>query len=134
MIVEGDGRTTHRAIPVQQPNKYATLISQLESNKQDTKSLAQQIYNRFFGEEQESSKLSVFEEGSAHKTKYGRGRVGTQVVVTNDDLGVYAAQFYMGRKQQLNGVIDTATEMVAVEGKPCFTCEWPTYDIGPNIR
>ena len=40
----------------------------------------------------------------------------------------------MGKLQKLNGIIDTATELVAIEGKPCFTCEWPTYDIGPNIR
>ena len=30
-------------------------------------------------------------------------------------------------------IIDTATEIVAVEGDACFTCEWPTYDIWPSV-
>ena len=40
----------------------------------------------------------------------------------------------MGKKQLLYGIVDTATELVAVEGKPCFNCEYPTYDIEPSLE
>lgn len=40
----------------------------------------------------------------------------------------------MGRKLLLYAIIDTATELVAVEGKPCFNCEYPTYDIEPSVQ
>ena len=34
----------------------------------------------------------------------------------------------------MHGIIDTATEIVAIEGEPCFTCEWPVYDIEPSLE
>ena len=32
------------------------------------------------------------------------------------------------------GIIDTATELVAVEGEDCWNCSLPIYEIAPNVE
>ena len=40
----------------------------------------------------------------------------------------------MGKKTLMYGIIDTATELVAVEGEPCWSCALPIYDISDNVE
>ena len=59
-IIEGENRTTHRAIPVQHPNKYATLISQIDSDQDggSRSSFTETLYEGVFGASEESRRLS----------------------------------------------------------------------------
>jgi hypothetical protein len=67
-----------------------------------------------------------------NNAKYMKGRLGTsakgQVEQVTDN--VYAANFVLGGRAQKKGVIDTATDFVAVESSECTSCTGLGYTPG----
>ena len=123
-IIEGEGRSTHRATPVaDKANKYGSIISQL--NKEKYKSPETKLYEKIFGAEEETPQRS-----NRHF------RLGAQqAIVTNQKEDLFTTAFYMGGKQQMSAIVDTATDLVAVEGASCTFCTFTgeTYDIEGNL-
>lgn len=54
--------------------------------------------------------------------------------MSNVEEDLFTAKFFMGGKKEMNAIIDTATDFVAVEGKGCSNCNWHTYDIQSNVN
>jgi hypothetical protein len=55
-IIEGENRSTHRAMPVSASNKYESLISKL--NKKPYTTPATRLYESIFGEPEEDTKTT----------------------------------------------------------------------------
>ena len=121
-IIERENGSTHRAQPIADSgNKYGSIVSKI--NKEPYKTPATRLYEKVFGEpEEKSQRKSVSKRLGA-----------SQAVVTNSKDDLFTAAFYMGGKQQMNAIIDTATDLVAVEGFPCDNCNGDVYDISGNI-
>lgn len=110
-IIEGEGRSTHRATPVADTaNKYGSIISQI--NKEKYKSPETRLYEKIFGAEEETPQRSnrSFRLGAQ------------QAIVTNQKEDLFTTAFYMGGKQQMEAIVDTATDLVAVKGASCTNC------------
>ena len=85
-IVEGEGRSSHRATPVADTNKYGSIISQI--NKEKYKSPETRLYEKIFGAEEEAPQRSnrSFRLGAQ------------QAIVTNTKEDLFKTAFFMGGK------------------------------------
>ena len=61
---------------------------------------------------------------------FGRGRLGQTVKIEADlyDQYGYAARFVMGGQKTMYALVDTATEVTAVNGVNCTSCNGDLYD------
>ena len=67
---------------------------------------------------------------------FGRGRLGQTVKIEADlyDQYGYAARFVMGGQKTMYALVDTATEVTAVAGVNCTSCNGETYDPRSSIQ
>lgn len=62
--------------------------------------------------------------------KFRKGRLGdSRMTVKNPEADVFAATFFMANEVEMDAIIDTATELIALQGAECEECTGTKYDI-----
>lgn len=51
------------------------------------------------------------------------------MTVKNPEADVFAATFFMANEVEMDAIIDTATELIALQGAECEECTGTKYDI-----
>ena len=125
-IIEHETRSTHRAEPLRiNVDKYAALKSDM--NFGGRKSAETRLYEMVYGESEETLELQralEYRQKLEKNAKYGKGRLGidAQAIVEVIDDDVFAANFIMGGRLPMKGILDTATDLVTVESDDCQGC------------
>lgn len=91
------------------------------------KSLEDRLWEAIFGTSEQEKYLKGQVTGKNNrrrKEKYGKGRLGVDLSmsVQEVDEDVYAGDFIMGGRHWMKGIVDTATDLVAVFSDECTTC------------
>ena len=129
-IIQQENRSTHRVTQVKTSNdKYAAIKSDM--NYRSHMSPSDRVYQTFFGETEEEialKKVAAAHYNKETSQKYGRGRLGdSKSIVENISEDVFAANFVMGGRYSMKGIVDTGTEFVSIQSSECTNCDGYKY-------
>ena len=69
------------------------------------------------------SSLKSYQQGSKHgKTEHGRLQ-SFNTIMQSYPGDLFVGQFYPGGQVQMEGIFDSATDMIAIQGMWCSECE-----------
>ena len=130
-VVEQETRSSHRTKLASIPDKYETIVNQ--DYMTNRKSYADQMYESVFGISQEEETLKQVAQRKSGKFSKGRlgdfHRMDINRESAADEARVYTAQIRMSDYIPFDVVVDTATDLFAIQGEACQDCTNSKYSM-----
>ena len=132
------------AVSSKHMDKYATLVDttiKFDSEQETSADLLGYLYTELFGNPKsfyEAIDTSLIDdlanlEASSRIVK-GRTRLGESAPshtfdFSSPDINVWTTSLFMAGDKEFSVLLDTATDLTAINGEGCVDCQGPTYDI-----
>ena len=129
-----NGRTTHRAVPtlINGRSKYEPFIDKEASwTTFNERSWLHELISGPSGKKSTlygNEALGEICKVKSHKLAALKSSDDPSIYMTEDSFEVFSATVYFGDMQAMRVSIDTATDILVVQGSECSNCEGRTYD------